>query len=75
MKRAAIADLVDVDICQIRSGVMDSVILLLESHPFRAIEALHVAGALAVEPDTFVSAGCRQLLAGQKARLKIVDVS
>jgi len=75
LKGDTIADLADVDICQITSGIMDSVILLLESHPLRAMDALHVACALAVEPDAFVSADHRQLLAAQKAGLKIVDVS
>jgi predicted nucleic acid-binding protein len=75
LKSDTVADLADVDICQITSGVMDSVILLLESHPLRAIDAIHVACALAVDPDAFVSADHRQLLAAQKAGLKIVDVS
>jgi hypothetical protein len=39
------------------------------------MDALHVACALAVEPDIFVSADHRQLLAAQNAGLKIVDVS
>lgn len=69
------SDLADADICQITSGIMVSVISLLESHPLRAMDALHVACALAVKPDTFVSADHRQLLAAQKAGLKIVDVS
>jgi predicted nucleic acid-binding protein len=75
LKGDTVADLADVDICQITSGIMDSVILLLESHPLRAMDAIHVACALAVDPDTFVSADHRQLLAAQKAGLKIVDVS
>jgi predicted nucleic acid-binding protein len=75
LKGDTMANLADVDVCQITSGIMDSVILLLESHPLRAMDALHVACALAVEPDTFVSADHRQLLAAQKAGLKIVDVS
>jgi predicted nucleic acid-binding protein len=75
LKGDTVADLADVDICQITSGIMDSIILLLESHPLRAMDAIHVACALAVDPDTFVSADHRQLLAAQKAGLKIVDVS
>lgn len=71
----AMSDLADVDICQITSGIMVSVISLLESHPLRAMDALHVACALAVEPDIFVAADHRQLSAARKAGLKIVDVS
>jgi len=75
LKGDAMSDLVDVDICQITSGIMASVIFLLESHPLRAMDALHVACALAVEPDIFVAADHRQLTAARKAGLKIVDVS
>ena len=75
LKRDAMSDLADVDICQITSGIMVSVISLLESHPLRAMDALHVACALAVEPDIFVAADHRQLSAARKAGLKIVDVS
>lgn len=75
LKGDAMSDLADVDICQITSGIMASVIFLLESHPLRAMDALHVACALAVEPDIFVAADQRQLTAARKAGLKIVDVS
>ena len=75
LKGAAIADLVDADICQITQDVMASVFLLLESKPLRAMDALHVACAFAVEPDVFVSADYRQLAAVRKAGLKILDVS
>lgn len=75
LKGDAMADLADVDICQLTSDILTSVISLLESHPLRAMDALHVACALAVEPDIFVSADHRQLTAAQKAGLKVVDVS
>lgn len=71
----AMSDLADADICQITSGIVVSVISLPESHPLRATDALHVACALAVEPDIFASADHRQLSAARKAGLKIVDVS
>ena len=75
LKSDAMADLADVDICQIAPAVLVSVVSLLESHPLRAMDALHVACALAVEPDVFVSADHRQLSAARKAGLKSVDVS
>lgn len=75
LKSDAMADLADVDICQITPDVLASVVLLLESHPLRAMDALHVACALACEPDVFVSADHRQLSAARKAGLKVVDVS
>jgi predicted nucleic acid-binding protein len=75
LKSEAIADLADVDICQITSNLLLSVVSLLESHSLRAMDALHVACALAVEPDIFVSADHRQLSAARRAGLKIVNVS
>lgn len=75
LKRDAMADLADADVCQITSEVLASVVSLLELHPLRAMDALHVACALACKPDVFVSADHRQLSAARKAGLKIVDVS
>ena len=75
LKGEAMADLADADICQVTPAVLASVVSLLESHPFRAMDAIHVASALAVEPDFFVSADHRQLSAARKLALKIVDVS
>ena len=75
LKGAAMADLADADICQITPCILGSAIALLESHPLRAMDALHVACALAVKPDIFVSADRRQLSAARKAGLKTVDVS
>jgi predicted nucleic acid-binding protein len=75
LKGDAMADLADVDICHITSEILVSVVSLLESHPLRPMDALHVACALAVKPDIFVSADHRQLSAARKAGLKIVDVS
>lgn len=75
LKAGVMADLADVDICQITPVVLASVVSLLESHPLRAMDALHVACALVCEPDFFVSADHRQLAAARKAGLKVIDVS
>ena len=75
MKEAAMADLADIDVCQITQNVLVSVVGLLESYPLRAMDAIHIACALAVESDIFVSADHRQLLAARKAGLKVVDIS
>ena len=74
LKGDAMMDLADIDICQIIPGVLASAVLLLETNPLRAMAALHVTSAVAVEADIFVSADYRQLAAARKARLKIVDV-
>ena len=75
LKGDAMADLADVDVCQITPEVLATVVSVLELHPLRAMDALHVASALACKPDVFVSADRRQLSAARKAGLKVVDVS
>jgi predicted nucleic acid-binding protein len=75
LKGDALSDLADVDICQITQNVLAAVVTLLESNQLRAMDALHLACALAVEPDVFVSADHRQLAAARKAGLNVVDVS
>lgn len=75
LKSDAMADLADVDVCQIAPEVLAAVVSLLELHPLRAMDTLHVACALACKPDVFVSADHRQLSAARKAGLKIADVS
>lgn len=75
LKGDALADLADVDICQMTSEVLTLVVSLLELQPLRTLDGIHVACALACEPDVFVSADRRQLSAATKAGLKVVDVS
>lgn len=75
LKRDAVADLADVNICQITPEVLAAVVSLLEAHPLRTMDAIHVACALACEADAFVTADHRQLAAARKAGLKVVNVS
>lgn len=75
LKGDALADLADVDICQITQDILVTVVPLLEKYPLRAMDALHIACALAVKPDIFISANHRQLSAARNAGLKVVDVS
>lgn len=75
LKSNAVADLADADICQLTPDVLADGISLLESHPLRALDALHVACALNLKPDVFVSADRRQLAAARKVGLKTIDVS
>ena len=75
LKGDAMMDLADIDICQITPDVLALAVSLLETNPLRAMDALHVACAIAVEADIFASADYRQLAAARKAGLKLVDVS
>ena len=75
LKENAVRDLEDADVCQITAGVLGSAIELLEKHPLRAIDALHVASAIAIGADLFVSADRRQLAAARASDLQVADVS
>jgi hypothetical protein len=75
LKDLVITDLGDAGICQITAAILDFAIPLLERNPLRSTDALHVACALAVQPDIFVSADRRQLSAAKRSGLKVVDVS
>lgn len=75
LKTEVVTDLGDADICEITTDAMKHVIHLLESNPLRAMDAIHLASALAYHPDVFVSADHRQIAAAKKARLKVMDVS
>lgn len=75
LKGGMMANLADVDICEITQEVLASVVSLLELHPLRAMDGLHVACALASAPDAFVSADHRQISAARKAGLSVIDVS
>lgn len=75
IKAKLVEDLGDADICEITTDVMKQVVHLLESNPLRAMDAIHLACALAYQPDLFVSADHRQIAAAKKARLKTMDVS
>jgi uncharacterized protein len=75
LKNNATSDLVDVDICQLTPAVLGLTVKLLETNQLRAMDAIHVAAALAVNVDVFVSADQRQLIAARKAGLKTLDVA
>lgn len=75
LKNLVIADLADVEVCQFDADVLATTITLLESYSLRAMDASHIACALASVPDKFISADQRQLAAARKAGLTVVDVS
>lgn len=75
LKVDVVTDLGDADICEITADVLNRVVHLLERHPLRAMDAIHLASAAIYQADVFVSADHRQLAAGKKSGLKVVDVS
>ena len=64
----------DAEICYVTPDVVDRTIRCLESSPLRALDALHLVCALAVQPDLFVSSDLRQIETAKKEGIKVMAV-
>jgi uncharacterized protein len=63
------ADMADAIVLQLTPDVVATAVALLENNILRAMDALHVAGALVWQADLFVTADQRQFAAAQQAGL------
>lgn len=68
-KAQLVADVADAVVLQLTPDVAATAVTLLENHPLRAMDALHVAGALVWRADLFVTADRRQFTAAQQTGL------
>lgn len=75
LKSAVQADLSDADLCDLSQEAFEQTVRCLESHPLRALDALHVGSALSYKPDLFVSADRRQAEAAGREGLAVLDLS
>jgi predicted nucleic acid-binding protein len=71
-KNALDGDLADAAIIQITDQVLLESILLLESNPLRASDAIHISSAKAWHADAFVSADAQQCAAAKASGLEII---
>jgi predicted nucleic acid-binding protein len=69
-KRRLLDDVRDADIIQLTPSVIGSAIRVLEAGSLRAMDALHIACALAWGAELFASSDARQLHAARRAGLK-----
>jgi hypothetical protein len=74
LKADPAADLADAVLCEISPQVVQRAITALETHPLRAMNALHVAAALVRTADIFVPADARQCAAAAALGLEVVQV-
>jgi predicted nucleic acid-binding protein len=65
LKRLVLADLRDMEICQLVPEVIATTVDCLERRSLRTLDALHLGCALAVGPDLFVTADRRQFEAAR----------
>lgn len=63
-------DIHDAVILQITPGVIQHSVRLLEHHPLRAMDALHIASAIVWEAELFVTSDQRQFTAAEKEGLE-----
>jgi len=61
-------------VCNLTIPVVVRAMGLLEKHPLRTLDALHVAGALEYRSDIFVSSDRRQLDAASASGLRVLSV-
>jgi predicted nucleic acid-binding protein len=69
-KRCLLEDVRDAEIINLTTSVIGSSIMVLETSPGRAMDALHIACALEWGAELFVSSDRRQLIAARAAGLK-----
>ena len=70
LKRHLLEDVRDAEIINLTTAVIGSSIMVLETSPGRAMDALHIACALEWGAELFVSSDKRQLSAAKAAGLK-----
>ena len=66
------ADLADALLCETSPQVLQRAIATLEAYPLRGMDAIHVAAALVIGADVFVSADARQCTAATGLGLRVV---
>jgi hypothetical protein len=63
-----------IDICPLTSNVIRLSVQCLERHPLRAMDAIHIACALSIGPDLFVTSDKRQTEAARAEGLTVEEV-
>lgn len=69
-KHALLKDIEDVSICNIIPSVIGRAVHILETSRVRALDALHIACALELEAEAFISSDLQQLSTARTAGLK-----
>jgi uncharacterized protein len=71
-KSALETDLADIAVIAMVDEIVFRAVRLLESHPLRASDAVHISSALVWQADLFTSADMRQCAAAKASGLKVV---
>ncbi|MEZ5540202.1 MAG: type II toxin-antitoxin system VapC family toxin [Pseudomonadales bacterium] len=74
LKKNLLLDIADAAVCDLTPTVMRHTLLSLEENNLRAMDAIHVGSALALQVDRFVTADVRQLNAAKQMGLQVFHV-
>ena len=74
LKSLLLADIEDAVICDLTPIVLARAISSLEGNVLRAMDAIHIASAIVLTADIFISADQRQLEAATQGGLKVLAV-
>jgi uncharacterized protein len=74
LKTALLSDAEDIAIGDLTPRVLLLTMNSLENNVLRAMDAIHIGSAIALECDVFISADQRQLVAAEQAGLNVVTV-
>lgn len=71
IKDKFLEELENIEIINVVPEVIAKSVQLLEKYNLRTLDSIHISSALILKPDIFISADKRQVLAAQKAGLKV----
>ncbi|TAJ94070.1 MAG: PIN domain-containing protein [Gammaproteobacteria bacterium] len=75
LKKDFFTDIADAVVCDTTPEVLRQAIDLLERHPLRGMDAIHIGAAQVCEADVFVSADARQCAACKGLGMKIINLA
>ena len=74
IKKAIVKDFRDFNISELSPRIISKSIFLLEKYSIRTLDAIHLASALEIDPDIFVSSDHQQLKVAKVMKLKTLSV-
>lgn len=73
-KKALIHDFNDFSICELTPTVIAHSVTLLENNTLNAMNTLHIACAMKIKPDIFISADIQQIKTVKKSHFKTLQI-
>ena len=68
------SEVADIALADVGTNVLGNAVQRLEASPLRGMDAIHVATALVLKVDLFVSADTQQAAAARLCQLKVVAI-